>query len=59
MAQPPRRTVQRFLKKLKTGLACGPAISFPNKYLEKTLTEKDTCSLTFIAALITIAKTWK
>ena len=59
MVQPPWRTVQRFLKKLKTELAYGPAISFLNRYLEKTLTEKDTCSLTFIAVLITLAKTWK
>ena len=49
----------RFRKELKLELAYAPAISFPNKYLEKTLTEKDMCSLMYIAALITIAKTWK
>ena len=28
-------------------------------YLDKTFLEKDTCTHTFIAALFTIAKTWK
>ena len=28
-------------------------------YLDKTFLEKDTCTLMFIAALFTIAKTWK
>ena len=28
-------------------------------YLEKTIIQKDTCTLMFIAALFTITKTWK
>ena len=28
-------------------------------YCEKTITEKDTCTPVFIAALFTIARTWK
>ena len=28
-------------------------------YLEKTIIQKDTCTLMFIAALFTIARTWK
>ena len=35
------------------------AIPLLDIYLEKTCIQKDTCTLTFIAALLTIAKTWK
>ena len=48
-----------FLKKLKIELLYDPAIPFLGIYLEKTLIKKDTCTPMFIAALVTIAKTWK
>ena len=55
------RTVWRFLKKLKIELPYDPAILLLGMYLEKmkTLIQKDTCTWIFIAALFTIAKTWK
>ena len=56
--QPLWRTVWRFLKKLKIDLPYDPAIP-KDIYLEKTILQKDTCTPTFIAALFTIAKTWK
>ena len=59
MVQPLWRTVWRFLKKLKIELPHDPAIPLPCIYLGKTLTRKDTCTPMFIAALFTIAKTWK
>ena len=48
-----------FLKKLEIELLYDPAIPFLGIYLEKTLIKKDTCTPMFIAALVTIAKTWK
>ena len=36
-----------------------PAIPLLGLDLEKTLIQKDTCTPMFIAALLTIAKTWK
>ena len=48
-----------FLKKLKVELPYHPAIRLLNIYLDKTVTQKDTCTPTFIAALVTIAKTRK
>ena len=36
-----------------------PAIPFLGIYLEKIIISKDTCTLMFIAALFTIARTWK
>ena len=36
-----------------------PAIPLLGIYPEKSLTQKDTCTPIFIAALFTIAKTWK
>ena len=53
------RTVQMSLKKLKIKLPCDPAIPFLSIYLEKTIIWKDTRTPMFIAALFTIAKTWK
>ena len=35
------------------------AIPLLGIYLEKTIIQKDTCTPVFIAALLTIAKTWK
>ena len=59
MVQPLWRTVWSFLKKLKIELPYDPAIPLLGIYLEKTLIRKDTCTPMFIAALFTIARTWK
>ena len=49
----------RLLKKLKIKLPYDPAVPLLCLYLEKTIIPKDTCTLMFIAALFTIAQTWK
>ena len=49
--------VWRFLKKLGIKPPYDPAIL--GIYPEETKIEKDTCMPLFIAALFTIAKTWK
>ena len=59
LVQPLWRTVWRFLKKLKIELPYDPATPLMGIYLEKTIIPKDTCTLMFIAALFTIAQTWK
>ena len=59
MVQTLRRIVWRFLKKLKIELPYDPAIPLLGIYLEKNMVQKDTCTPVFIAALFTIAKTWK
>ena len=59
MVQPLWRTVWRFLKKLKIELPYDPAIPLLGIYPEKTIIQKYTCTTTFIAALFTIARTWK
>ena len=59
LIQPLWRTVWRFLKKLKIELPYYPAIPLLGIYLEKTIVRKDTCTPMFIAALFTIAGTWK
>ena len=59
MIQPLWRTVWRFLKKLKIELPYDPAIPLLVIYPEKTIIQKDTCTPVFIAALFTIARTWK
>ena len=46
-------------KKLKIELPYDPAIPFLGIYPDKTIIQKDICPLVFIAALFTIAKTWK
>ena len=51
--------VWRLLKKLGTKPSYDLAIPLLGRYLEKTKTEKDTCTPVFIAALFTIARTWK
>ena len=53
------RTVWRFLKKLKIELPYGPAIPLLGIYHEKTIFQKVTCTPMCIAALFTIARTWK
>ena len=53
------RTVWRFLKKLKIERPYDPAIPLLGIYPGKTIIQKDTGTPMFIAALFTIAKTWK
>jgi len=57
--QPLWRTVWRYLRKLYIELPYDLAISLLGIYLYKTFLKKDTCTRMFIAALFTIAKTWK
>ena len=59
MVQPLWKTVWRFLRKLKMQLPYDPAIPLLGIYPDKSLIQKDTCTLMFVAALFTIAKTWK
>ena len=47
------------LKKLKIELLYDPAIPLLGIYPEKTIIQKDTYTQMFIAALFTIARTWK
>ena len=51
--------VWRFLNKLGIKPPYDPAIPLLGIYLEETKTERDTCIPFFIAALFTIARTWK
>ena len=53
------RTVWRFLKKLKIELPYDPAIPLLGIHPEKTVIQKESCATMFIAALFTIARTWK
>ena len=53
------KTIWRFLKILKIELPYDSAIPLLGIYPDKTVIQKDTCTPTFIAALFTIAKTWK
>ena len=59
LIQPLWKTVWRFLKKLGIKPPYDPAIPLLGIYPEETKTEKDTCTPVFIAALFTIARTWK
>ena len=59
MVQPLWRTVWRFLKKLKIELPYDPAIPLLGIYPEKTIIQKESCTTMLIAALFTVAKTWK
>ena len=51
--------VWRFIKKLKIELPYDPVNPLLGIYPEKTIIQKDTCTPIFIAALFTIARTWK
>ena len=53
------KTVQRFLKKQGIKPPYDPAIPLLGIYLEGTKIERDICIPLFIAALFTIARTWK
>ena len=57
--QPLWRTVWRFLKKLGIKILYDPTIPLLGIFPEETITEKDTWTPVFIAALFTIARTWK
>ena len=46
-------------KKVKTEFPYDPTIPIPSIYLEKTIPWNDSCTPMFIAAKLTIAKTWK
>ena len=59
LIQPLWRTVWRFLKNLKTELPYDPAIPLLDIYSEETTIPKESCTKMFIAALFTIARTWK
>ena len=59
MIQPLWKMVCRFLKKLGIKLPYAPAIPLHGVYPEETKTERDTCTLMFIAVLFMIARTWK
>ena len=47
------------LRHLNAELPHDPAIPLLGIYPDKTFTEKDTCTPVFIAALFTVAKSWK
>ena len=49
----------RFLKKLGIEMPYDPAIPLLDIHSEETRIERDTSTLTFIAALFTIARMWK
>ena len=59
LVQPLWTTVWRFLKKLEIELPYDPAIPLLGIHTEETRIERDTCTPMFIAALFTIARTWK
>ena len=58
LIQPLWRTVWRFLKKLKIELPYDPAIPLLGSP-ERTIIQKESCTTMFVAALFTIARTWK
>ena len=49
----------RFLKKLELELSYNPAIPVQGIHTKETRIERDICTPIFIAALFTIARTWK
>ena len=51
--------VAEFLRKLKMELPYDAAIPLLGIYLDKSIIQKDTCTAMLIAALFTIAETWK
>ena len=59
MIQPLWKTVWRLLKKLGIKPPYDPSIPLLGIYPEKTIIAKDTGTPVFIAALFTIARTWK
>ena len=59
LIQPLWRKIWRFLKNLEVELPYDSIIPLLGIYPEETITEKDTCTPVLIAALFTIARTWK
>ena len=59
LIQPVWKTVWKFLKKLGIKPPYAPAIHLLGIYSKETKIERDTCIPLFIAALFTIARTWK
>ena len=59
LIQPLWRTVWRFLKKLEIEQPYDPAISLLDINPENTVIQKESWTTIFIAALFTIARTWK
>ena len=59
MIQPQWKTVWRVLKKLGIKPSYDPAIPLLGIYSEETKIEKSTCISLFIAAVFTVARTWK
>ena len=59
LVQPLLRTVWRYLRNLYIELPYDPATPLLGIYPDKTFLKKDTCTCMFIAALFTVAKTWK
>ena len=59
LAQPLWRKVRSFLKKLEIELSYNPAIPLLGIHTKETRIERDICTPMFIAALLTIARTWK
>jgi len=59
LIQPLWKTVWRVLKKLGIKPPIEPEVPLLDVYPEETKTEKDTCISLFIAALFTMARTWK
>ena len=59
LVQPLWRTVWRYLRNLYIELPYDPAIPLLGIYPDKALLKRDTCTRMFIAALFTIARTWK
>ena len=57
MVQPLWKAVWTFLRKLKIQLPYNLAILLLGIHPDKSVTQKDTCTPLFIAALLTIAKT--
>ena len=59
LAQPLRRPIWRFRKKIKIELSHDPAIPLLGTHPEKMIIQEDTCTPVFIAALFTVVRTWK
>ena len=51
--------MRRFLKKLEIELPYDPSVPLLGIHTEETRIETDMCTPMFIAALFTIARTWK
>ena len=59
LVQPLWKTVWKFLERLKTELPYNPSILLLGYIPRETIIQKGTCTPVFIAALFTIARTWK